>query len=179
VSRLLGASLLTLCLFALAACDDMSRQRKEKAQGTSAFFANGMTDQREPEGTVARGDLQREKILAERPPMTRELLQRGRERFEIYCAPCHGLAGDGHGVVVARGFPQPPDFAEPRLRRASERHFVDVIGNGYGQMYSYAMRVAPADRWAIAAYIRALQHSQRVAAASLEPAQREKLEARP
>ncbi len=93
-------------------------------------------------------------------PITIERLERGRERFEIYCAPCHSPVGDGDGFVVRRGFPRPPSYHTERLRAAPDRHFYDVITAGYGAMYPYADRVAPADRWAIVAYIRALQLSQ-------------------
>jgi mono/diheme cytochrome c family protein len=93
-------------------------------------------------------------------PVTMELLQRGRERFDIYCAPCHSAVGDGDGFIVRRGFPAPPSLHIDRLRNAPDRHFFDVITQGYGIMYSHADRVNPADRWAITAYIRALQLSQ-------------------
>ena len=88
------------------------------------------------------------------------LLERGQERFRIYCTPCHSELGDGHGMIVQRGFPPPPSYHIARLRDAPMQHFYDVITNGYGAMYSFAYRVQPEDRWAIAAYIRALQHSQ-------------------
>jgi mono/diheme cytochrome c family protein len=91
--------------------------------------------------------------------LTPQLLARGQERFHIYCAVCHGRTGKGNGEVVRRGFPAPPSYHLPRLRKAPIGHFYDVITNGYGAMYSYATRVEPADRWAIAAYIRALQLS--------------------
>ncbi len=85
---------------------------------------------------------------------------RGQERYSIYCLPCHSAVGDGDGWIARRGFPHPPSYHEERLRQAPDRHFFDVITNGYGIMYSYADRVEPADRWAIVAYIRALQLSQ-------------------
>lgn len=93
-------------------------------------------------------------------PITRELLQRGRARFNIYCAPCHSPAGDGDGMVARRGFPHPPSYHTGRLRKAPDSHFFAVITHGYGAMYSYADRVNEHDRWAIVAYIRALQLSQ-------------------
>lgn len=93
-------------------------------------------------------------------PLTASLLRRGRERFDIYCAPCHGRSGDGQGMVVQRGFPAPPSFHTDKLRLAPDSHFYQVITHGYGVMYPYADRVAPADRWAIVAYVRALQLSQ-------------------
>jgi mono/diheme cytochrome c family protein len=93
-------------------------------------------------------------------PIDRQTLDRGRERFDIYCSPCHSIAGDGDGMVARRGFPHPPSYHTPRLRNAPDAHFYNVITQGYGMMYSYADRVAPNDRWAIVAYIRALQLSQ-------------------
>jgi mono/diheme cytochrome c family protein len=94
------------------------------------------------------------------PPLTVALLQHGQERFRIDCTPCHSELGDGNGMVVQRGFPHPPSYHIDRLRQATTQHFYDVITNGYGAMYSFAARVPPDDRWAIAAYIRALQLSQ-------------------
>ena len=93
-------------------------------------------------------------------PITQELLERGRDRYDINCSACHGYVGDGLGVVTLRGFPNPPSFHIDRLREVEDGHYVDAITNGFGRMYSYAGRVVPEDRWAIAAYIRALQHSQ-------------------
>jgi len=109
-------------------------------------------------------------------PLSAALLERGRERYEIYCAPCHGVLGDGDGYIVHRGFPAPPSYHIERLRQAPDRHFVDVIAQGYGLMYPYADRVSPADRWAIVAYIRALQVSQHAPAALLSAADRTRLE---
>jgi mono/diheme cytochrome c family protein len=108
--------------------------------------------------------------------MTREVLERGQERFNIYCSPCHGRIGDGQGMIVQRGFPHPPDYAIKRLRNAPVGHFYDVITNGYGVMYSYAARVQPEERWAIAAYIRLLQASRPEVPA--EQYQQERLRAR-
>ena len=108
-------------------------------------------------------------------PTTPELLQRGRERFNIYCAPCHSLAGDGDGMIARRGFPTPPSYHTDRLRNAPDSHFYQVISNGYGVMYSYADRVAPPDRWAIVAYIRALQLSQHTPASLLSDEDRGRL----
>ena len=113
-----------------------------------------------PDGVVAQGDLEREAAAANPPPVTAQTLARGRERFGIYCSPCHGYDGYGDGIIVARGFPHPPSFHGSQLRTAPAKLFFDTITNGYGVMYSYADRVDPADRWAIVAYIRALQQSQ-------------------
>ncbi len=117
------------------------------------------------------------KLLVELPvPLTRDLMVRGRERFDIYCAVCHDGAGTGQGMVVARGFPAPPSFHIDRLRQAPVGHFFDVITHGYGAMYSYADRVEPADRWAITAYIRALQLSQNARLEDVPAEDRKKLE---
>jgi mono/diheme cytochrome c family protein len=103
------------------------------------------------------------------------LLQRGQERYSIYCLPCHSPVGDGDGRVVRRGFPRPPNYHEERLRAAPDQHFFDVITHGYGVMHSYADRVPPQDRWAIVAYIRALQLSQHAEVAQMPPALRARL----
>jgi mono/diheme cytochrome c family protein len=106
---------------------------------------------------------------------TRAALTRGRERFDIYCAPCHGMAGDGNGYIALRGFPRPPTYHSDRLRAASDEHFFDVITHGYGVMYPYADRVAPNDRWAIVAYIRALQLSQHATLSNVPTEERSRL----
>ncbi|HTE20480.1 MAG TPA: cytochrome c, partial [Armatimonadota bacterium] len=136
-------------------------------------------------GTVARGQLRDDdpirtgraggKLLTTSPlPVTAATLQRGQERYNVFCAPCHSRTGDGEGMIVKRSFPHPPDYATPRLRRAPIGHFYDVITNGYGVMYSYAERVPPTDRWAIAAYIRVLQRARPVVTQDLYEQQREK-----
>lgn len=101
------------------------------------------------------------------PRYTLELLKRGQERYRIYCSPCHGITGDGHGEVVRRGFPAPPSFLEDRLRRAEDVQFYSAIMNGAGRMWAYADRVPEPDRWAIVGYIRALQLSQGIPAADV------------
>jgi len=106
-------------------------------------------------------------VYANPLPIDPQLLARGRERYTIYCAPCHSVVGDGDGLVVRRGFPAPPSYHSERLRRAADSHFYQVISEGYGAMYPYADRISPADRWAIVAYIRALQLSQYAPAAAL------------
>jgi len=155
-------------LVLLAGCDNMANQPKRLPYEVYRDESEPPAPWHEPEGTVARD-------WAAAPPapaLTAALLQRGRERFNIYCAECHGPAGYGDGEIVQRGFPAPPSYHIDRLRQAPPQHFYDVITNGYGAMFSYAQRVAPADRWAIAAYIRALQASQNVQASALTPAQR-------
>ena len=146
----------------LAACGDhsMARQNRYGTYKPAALFADGTEAQRLPEGVVAQGDLDRATQVTGPPPVDAQLLARGQERYNIYCSPCHGLSGSGDGMVVRRGFPAPPSYHSAKLRAATAQHFFDVITNGYGVMYSYAVRVEPRDRWAIVAYVRALQESQ-------------------
>lgn len=116
---------------------------------------------------LAQGDVG-QSAYANPLPLTLALLRRGQQRFDIDCAPCHGRSGDGGGMIVRRGFPAPPSYHSARLRRAPDSHFYQVITHGYGVMYPYADRVAPRDRWAIVAYIRALQLSQHAPADRLD-----------
>jgi mono/diheme cytochrome c family protein len=141
---------------ALFGCDDMSVQPKQKTYSPLVGPAQV------PEATV---EYNHKPVNV--PPVTLALLERGQERYRIYCTPCHSELGDGHGMVVQRGFPSPPAYHIDRLRQAPVQHFYDVITNGYGAMYSFAARVQPADRWAIVAYIRALQRSQDAKVADL------------
>jgi mono/diheme cytochrome c family protein len=154
MTRLPLPPLLLLCA-ALAGCDQMDSQPRYSQYKPAPLFRDHRTLQQEPKGTVAREDKP-----APRPLLTPAVLARGRERFDVYCAPCHGRLGDGGGMVVQRGMPRPPDYAEDRLRAAPDEHFYDVITHGYGVMYPYGSRVPAADRWAIVAYIRALQLSR-------------------
>jgi mono/diheme cytochrome c family protein len=151
----------------------MWNESRFKPFEATTVFRNGTVSQEPILGTVARGRLVEDNTLytgrvgsalATKIPfeVTPAVLQRGQERFNIYCSPCHGVAGDAQGMIVKRGFAPPPDYAIPRLRAAPVGHFYDVITNGYGVMYSYAARVDPTDRWAIAAYIRVLQASRPV-----------------
>ncbi len=107
--------------------------------------------------------------------ITTALLARGQSEFNIFCSPCHAASGNGEGMIVQRGFPHPPAFTTPRLMKARAQVVYDAITNGHGAMYSYAARVPPADRWAIASYIRALQLSQAAAVAELPPEDRQRL----
>jgi hypothetical protein len=142
----------------------------------STFFDDGRSARPVVPGTVARGHLRIDDHLYTGKvngalvdtfpfPVTRQVLERGRERYNIYCSPCHDYLGTGHGMIVQRGFQPPPSYHNDRLRKAPLGHFFDVITNGFGAMHSYADRVSPEDRWAIIAFIRALQLSQH---ASLE-----------
>lgn len=155
MKRLAITAFLLLGATVLYACDNLSVQPVDKTwRPANAAPDNKIWPPSPPPNTVPR--------FAENtapPPLTLALLERGRQRFDVYCAPCHSRLGDGQGVVVHRGFPAPPSYHTARLRQAPFQHFYDVITNGYGAMYSYADRVSPADRWAITAYIRALQAS--------------------
>ena len=155
----------TLALFGvlalLSGCDDMTAQPKARAYSAESLLVMPARD------TVEWGD-----GPVKPPPLTIALLQRGQERFRIDCTPCHSELGDGHGMIVQRGFPAPPSYHTESLRQAPTQHFYDVMTNGYGAMYSFAGRVAPADRWAIAAYIRALQLSQHPPADAIQQALR-------
>ncbi|MBZ9797275.1 c-type cytochrome [Mesorhizobium sp. ES1-4] len=171
-------TLLLPFLLLLAGCkQDMADQPRYDPLEASKQFADGMSARTPVDGTVAR-----DAGLAATPdkfpyPVTMALLQRGRQRFDIFCSPCHGRTGDGHGMVVQRGFPAPPSYHQDALRKAPDRHFYDVITNGYGAMYSYAARVPPNDRWAIVAYIRALQYSRHAPGDALPVNLRAKLDA--
>jgi cytochrome c len=167
---------------------DMYNQPRTKPDSASDFFSDGTTARPLPAHAIEyqswhendsyyTGLEKGEVLVAHMPvPLTADLLKRGRERFNIYCSVCHGAAGDGQGEVVKRGFPAPPSYHTDRLRNAPIGHFYDVMTNGYGIMYSYASRVEPRDRWAIAAYIRALQLSQHASAADLPPNDQRRLE---
>jgi len=150
---------------------DMHLQPKYLPYAKTDFFADGRSERQPVPGTVARGQLRVDElfytgrengvVVDKFPfPITRADLERGRERYDIYCTPCHDYTGSGRGMIVQRGFPQPPSYHIQRLREAPVGHFFEVITNGFGAMYSYAARVEPADRWRIAAYIRVLQLSQ-------------------
>jgi mono/diheme cytochrome c family protein len=171
--RILAACAVVLTVWG---CDPMDEQPRYDSDEKSKLFADGTSLQAPPDGTVARDDPAWQAALRDRPAMSLALLERGRERFGIDCTPCHDAAGTGRGTVPARGFPHPPSFHIARLRAAPAHYFVDVITHGHGVMYSYADRVSPADRWAIAAYIRALQLSQDAPAAALSDADRARLD---
>ena len=155
----------------LTGCDlSMTQQRKLTTYAPTSLWPDGSSARPLPAHVVAQGDVERARAAKTAPPITAELLARGRERFGIFCAPCHGLAGDGDGIIVAHGFPAPPSYHIDRLAAAPAQHFYDVITDGYGVMFSYADRVEPHDRWAIAAYIRALQLSRRATVAEVPDA---------
>jgi mono/diheme cytochrome c family protein len=170
-----SAPLLMFVLVAGCTRSNMDSQPKYHEYETGGLFRNGRVLQAPVAGTVARGDLARADEAKQRPALTAQLLARGREQFDVFCQPCHDRTGSGHGMVVQRGFPQPPSFDDDKLRGADDQHLFDVITNGYGVMYAHRDRIRPRDRWAIVAYIRALQLSQRAALADVPPEEQTRL----
>jgi hypothetical protein len=176
-----------LMVLALTGChQDMYDQPKVKPLTESRFYRDGIASRPLAEGTVARGYARTDELLYtgklngkqadEFPfPVTEEVMKRGQDRFNIYCSPCHGRLGNGKGMIVQRGFPQPRSFHIDSLKEAPAGYFFDVMTNGFGRMYSYAPSVPVHDRWAIIAYIRALQLSQSVPVARLTDAERSRL----
>ena len=178
---MLGTTLLAGWL--LAGCGvrlDMHIQPKLKTLRESNFWGDSRGSRPLLEGTVARGELREDTYfytgkIGDKDgdvmpfPVTKEVLQRGQQRFNIYCSPCHSYIGDGNGMVVQRGFQRPPSYTDPRLLAEPIGHFYDVMSHGYGKMPDYAAQVSPQDRWNIAAYIRVLQLSQHAPASLVPP----------
>lgn len=165
----------------------MEDQPKLRPLQASGFFDDGRAARPRVPGTVARGHAREDELLETGKlggkaadlfpfPVDAALLARGRERFDVYCSPCHGRTGAGDGMVVRRGFPRPPSFHDPRLRAAPAGHLVGVMAEGFGRMYPFADRVPARDRWAIAAYIRALQLSRDARLSDAPPGERAALE---
>ena len=185
LGRLLGASAL---LLALAACrQDMHDQPKYRGLRGSSFFPDGQAARPLIANTVARGHLNEDVLLATGKdgqndttvfpfPVTDQVMARGRERFDIYCSPCHGRTGEGDGMVVRRGFRRPPAYSDERLRDAPIGHFYDVITNGFGAMPDYQTQIPVNDRWAIVAYVKALQLSSYAPLEDVPAADRSKLD---
>lgn len=171
-------------VFVTAGCRlDMHIQPYYRPLAKSDFFADKRSARLPVEGTVARDDLHEDNYFYTGKmgagvgdympfPVTEQVLDRGRERFNIYCTPCHGRVGDGNGFIPSRGFRRPPSYHIERLRRAPIGYFFDVMTNGFGVMPDYSAQVAPRDRWCIAAYIRALQLSQNAAASDIPAGQK-------
>ncbi len=180
-----AALLCALCGIALAACgslrQDMANQPRQNPLSASPFFPDGRSERPLPENTVARGSLAEDALLVPKDsnafplPLTTELLQRGQDRYGIFCSPCHGLQGDGQGMVAMRGMKHPPSYHQERLRQEPNGYLYDVVANGFGAMYGYSAQIPLRDRWAIIAYVRALQLSRNAHLAELPPALREKL----
>jgi mono/diheme cytochrome c family protein len=177
ITGLTRISLLVFALLFLAGCDDMKDQPKYEPLEENSFFPDHRSARPLPAGTVPRSakgveetedypsrDENGELVDSFPFPITEQILQRGRESYDDFCSPCHGLDGYGQGMIVQRGFSPPPSLHDDRLRQASAGYFYEVITNGFGQMYSYDSRIQPSDRWAIVAYIRALQLSQHATA---------------
>ena len=183
---LLVAALAVTLAFAAGCRRDMYDQPKYEAYDASTFpaFKDGSSSRQQVEGTVARDDLQADSLYytgkldgkdSDQMPfeVDREVLELGRERYLIYCSPCHGRGGDGRGMVVRRGFSPPPTFHSEYLRKKPVGHIYGVITHGYGAMYSYAARIPVRHRWAITAYIRALQYSREASPADLTGEERD------
>lgn len=186
-------ALLSLCVVCLSVgCrSDMYDQNRYDPLEASTLFDDGTSARPLPRGSVARGLARTDTALYEGRegqtevetipiPIDRAMLERGRQRYSIFCAPCHSETGDGDGMIVQRGFSRPPSFHDERLRGEPAGHYFEVITRGHGAMYSYASRIPPRDRWNIVAYIRALQLSQHAEYSRLEDGDRTRLEeARP
>ena len=188
LSRVAGVSPAALLTLLLTACGNMKHQDYLRPEEPARYLRHGTSAQRPPPHTVAHtrtvpdlafltGERGGQLVTRIPIPVTAELLARGRDRFDIYCAVCHGPDGYGNGIVVRRGFPAPPSYHDPRLRNAPVGHFFQVMTRGFGLMYPYADRLSPRDRWAVAAYIRALQFSQHAPVDELPAADRERLAA--
>jgi mono/diheme cytochrome c family protein len=169
------APILAMCLTVANCGQNMTDQPKYQQYEPGPLFRDGAVLQGPVAGTVARGDIDRERTAAEKPALNAGLLSRGREQFDVFCSPCHGRTGAGLGMIVERGMPQPSSFHSDRMRMADDQHIFDVITNGYGVMYSHAARVPPQYRWAIVAYIRALQLSQNAKLDDVPADERERL----
>jgi hypothetical protein len=181
-----AAVLLAIYGIVLAGCgyslrQDMANQPRQNPLSPSSFFPDGRSERPLAENAVARGELANDALLVPKDsnafplPLTKELLQRGQERYGIFCRPCHGIQGDGMGMVAARGMKHPPSFHQERLRAESHGYIYDVVTNGFGAMYGYSSQIPPRDRWAIIAYLRALQLSRNAPVSELPIGLREKL----
>ena len=192
-ARRLGVLVVNLCVLVVAALaslscrQDMHDQPKYIPLRESAFFGDSRSARPLVEGTVARGQLHDDELLYTGKVNGQDAtvfparvdaaaIARGRERFNIYCSPCHGRTGQGDGMVVLRGYRRPPSFHQDRLRDAPIGHFFDVITNGFGAMPDYATQIRAEDRWAIIAYVRALQLSEHATAADVPAAERNRLQ---
>jgi hypothetical protein len=179
-----------LCVMAAACRQDMHDAPRYEPLEASTFFADGRSARTFVPNTVARGTLREDEHLYQGTidgqlsdmfpmPVTAEMMARGRERYNVFCAPCHGRTGQGNGIVVRRGFRAPPSFHDERLRAAPVGYYVNVETNGFGAMPDYTAQVPVEDRWAIAAYIRALQLSQLARLSDVPPDRRTELEKAP
>ncbi len=160
---------------------DMANQPKNLPLTPSDFFEDGRSERPLLDNTVARGSIAQDVLFVPKDsnafplPVNEELIDRGQDRYKIFCSPCHGLQGDGNGFIAMRGMKHPPSFHQDRLRQATNGYLYDVITNGFGAMYGYSAQIPPRDRWAIIAYERALQLSRDAKADQLPSELREKL----
>jgi len=173
-----------LCVALAAGCrQDMADQPRYNPLAPSTFFADGRSERPLVQNTVARGSIAFDALAIPKDsnafplPVTAALLERGQDRYKIFCTPCHGLQGDGNGFVAMRGMKHPPSYHIERLRDAPVGYFYDVVTNGFGVMPDYAEQIPPPDRWAIVAYIRVLQLSRNAKLSELPPDLKSKLEA--
>ena len=184
-SRFPFLALAVLTLVFSAGCEhlrqDMATQPKNKPLSPSGFFADGRSARPILENTVAHGSIANDELFVPKDSnsfplkVNLALLERGEERYKIFCSPCHGLQGDGNGMVAMRGMKHPPTYHQDRLRAAPNGYIYDVITNGFGQMLGYSAQIPPRDRWAIIAYVRALQLSRNARVQELPAEAREKL----
>ena len=174
-----------LMAFSMAACgslrQDMANQPRQNPLSPSEFFPDGRSGRPILENTVMRGSVADDDLFVPKDsnafplPITPELMDRGKERYGIFCSPCHGLQGDGNGMVTLRGMKHPPTYHQDRLRNVTNGYLFDVITNGFGAMNGYSPQIAPRDRWAVVAYLRALQVSRNAHVADLPANVKEKL----
>jgi cytochrome c5 len=175
-----------LCGLMFAGCEntlrqDMANQPRQNPLSPSEFFADGRSERPAVENTVVRGSVQEDQLIVPKDsnafplPVTAELLERGQQRYGIFCTPCHGIQGDGMGMVAMRGMKHPPSYHQERLRQVPNGYLYDVVTNGFGAMYGYSAQIPPRDRWAIVAYLRALQLSRNAPVGQLPEELREKL----
>src|SRR6202047_3094578 len=172
------------CAVLLAGCSlkqDMALQPKNRPLSPSDFFTDGRSERPLVENTVVRGSFADDALFVAKEsnnfplPVTQELLERGEGRYKIFCTPCHGLQGDGNGMIAMRGMKHPPSYHQDRLREVPNGYIYDVITNGFGAMFGYSAQIPPRDRWAIVAYLRALQLSRNAPVGQLPAELREKL----
>jgi cytochrome c5 len=181
-------ALAALCALGFAGCEntlrqDMANQPRQNPLSPDPFFPDDRSERPVVDNTVVHGSIQDDALTIPKDsnafplPLTAELLQRGQQRYAIYCTPCHGIQGDGLGMVAVRGMKHPPSYHQDRLRNEPVGYLYDVVTNGFGAMYGYSSQIPPRDRWAIIAYMRALQLSRNAPVSELPAELREKLTA--
>jgi mono/diheme cytochrome c family protein len=185
--RTIGLFAASALAFCLTACNpirqDMANQPKNRPLSPSDFFADGRSERPLLENTVAHGSIADDELVVGKDsnafpvPVTQELLVRGKQRYGIFCTPCHGLQGDGNGMASVRGMKHPPSYHDDRLRKSPNGYFFDVVTNGFGGMLGYSAQIPVRDRWAIVAYVRALQLSRNAKVSDLPAELKQKLEA--